>query len=449
MDLENIARKGIEEGKEKQKIINEIALEVGKFKKKWSREKIKAFSEAVYEEVESSLKYRELKDIFLKKLLSYEKSKLKAGEAGVGSRGLGDFAVHEAIRSIIENRGLIERDDAGMIELGDNFLLAAIDGMHSRLSEFPFLAAFHATRAAVRDIAVKGALPHALIVDLRIGDDGDVAKLLDFTSGVACVSELVNAPIIAGSTLRIGGDMVFGERLVATVAAIGKAERVFPRRNAKEGDIIFATQGKGGGTITTIAIFNNAFEIIKETLNIDFFKACRAIIKSRIAKNISSMSDVTNGGLRGDAYEIAKTSKKNLIFYADRLPQIISPKIKKVLDGLEIDYLGISTDSLLLILPESAADTAKKIISGTGTEISEIGYVERAERATEAKAFVIDDGRKIELKPKFREAAYTKIKKIVGESKPENFDEIIEKIEKIKKEAIKKKREVKEFIESS
>ncbi|CEG13008.1 hypothetical protein MSIBF_A3080004 [groundwater metagenome] len=37
----------------------------------------------------------------------------------------------------------------------------------------------------------------------------------------SAVSELADVPLVAGSTLRIGGDMVIGERMVSSVGAVG------------------------------------------------------------------------------------------------------------------------------------------------------------------------------------------------------------------------------------
>ena len=66
-----------------------------------------------------------------------------------------------------------------------------------------------------------GADPIAMLSDLHLADDGDVGKLFDFTAGVCAVSELVDVPLVAGSTLRVGGDMVLGDRLVSAVGAVG------------------------------------------------------------------------------------------------------------------------------------------------------------------------------------------------------------------------------------
>jgi len=60
-----------------------------------------------------------------------------------------------------------------------------------------------------------------------------------------------------------------------------------------------------------------------------------------------------------------------------------------------------------------------------------------------------ENGSEEELKPLFREAAYTKIKKLVGETTPEDFQEMKEKVEKAAKQSIKKKDKIVNFIKNN
>ena len=127
------------------------------------------------------------------------------GEIGVGSRGAGDFFVHRKIAEIVsstKSNAFISpsaQDDGGVVkaEVGSNdvYVTTAVDGIHSRLSEYPFLGGFHVSRATLRDVCVMGADPIAMLSDLHLADDGDVGKLFDFTAGVCAVSELVDVPL--------------------------------------------------------------------------------------------------------------------------------------------------------------------------------------------------------------------------------------------------------------
>ncbi|WP_456327894.1 AIR synthase-related protein [Archaeoglobus sp.] len=433
MDLEGYARKLLEkfgEDKVREMLIERI-MEI----KDFDREKAERWADAVILEVKNA--YSKTLPI-----LSYYKTGVKMGEFGVGSRGIGDFYVHRKIgemisKSVKAELSSADLDDAGVVKVGDLYISVSVDGMHSRLSEFPFIAGFHVTRACIRDVMVMGAKPIAVFSDIHIADDGDVSKIFDHIAGILAVCELMGIPLVSGSTLRIGGDMVIGERMTGAVGCVGVSRCITPRKNAKEGDIILLTEGAGGGTIATTAIYYGMHEVVEETINIDFLRACNAIIESGLVERIHSMSDVTNGGIRGDAEEIAYVSKKALVFDYERCRNVVNPKVLKMLDELEIDFMGVSIDSLMVICDEETCRDVKKVVRSVGVRIEEVGWVEKGEGA-----YIVEGGVKKPLKPKFRESAYTPIKKVVGEETPKNLEDMMRKIDKAVEEAMKKKENI-------
>jgi hydrogenase expression/formation protein len=149
------------------------------------------------------------------------------------------------------------------------------------------------------------------------------------------------------------------------------------------------------------------------------------------------MTDVTNGGLRGDAHEIASTTGVGLTVFDDKIRELINPKVLEMLEKLDIDPLGVSVDSLMIIAPEDIAEEVKKAVSGANVDIAEIGYVDDT-----GKAKLIRNGAEEALTPLFREAAYTKIKKVVGDTTPEDFEIMKEKVQNAALAAIKKKDDV-------
>jgi len=437
MDLEGYARRLLEklnENKVKEMLIERI-IEI----KGFDRQRAEKWTDAVLLEVKNA--YSKTSPI-----LEYPKTGVKMGEFGVGSRGLGDFYVHRkigemistSVKSILSSKDL---DDAGVVKIGDFYISISVDGIHSRLSEFPFIAGFHVTRASMRDVYVMGAKPIAVFSDIHIADDGDVAKIFDHIAGILTVCELMNVPLVSGSTLRIGGDMVIGERMTGCVGCVGVSKYITPRKNVKEGDVILLTEGAGGGTIATTAIYYGMHEVVEETLNIDFLLACEAILANDLVRKIHSMSDVTNGGIRGDAEEIAYVSKKALVFDYEKCRSVVNPKVLKMLDELKIDFMGVSIDSLMVVCDENTADEVKKVVRKVGIRIGEVGWVEKGEGA-----YIIEDGTKKPLKPRFRESAYTPIKKVVGESTPENFEDMKRKLDVAVKKALEKKNAVVERI---
>jgi len=391
MDLEGIARKLYPNKDEiKRKLSEEIEFYKGKDYP--LKEKV---IEAIIKEVSNSINAKG--DIF-----EYPRSNIKAGDAGLGSRGIGDHIIHN---KILEIAGLQSYEDARM----NQGIVTAIDGIHSRLSYFPFLAGFHATKAALRDIMVKGAEPVGVIVDIHLSDDSDVGMLFDFEAGVSTITNSLNIPILAGSTLRIGGDMVIGERISGGIGAIGLLKgRYFSRGNVSEDQYIVMTEGSGGGTITTTAIYNQYYDIVNETLSIKDLLACK-IIAQELSDEVSSMTDVTNGGIRSSALEIAENQ---LTFKIDKSKflSLINQKVLNMLENLKIDPFGISIDSILIftINPEKVKENL--VSRGIKTEI--VGQVLRNQ------GYPIIDENGNPLKPMFRESPYTPIKQAIGNYSP-------------------------------
>ncbi len=432
MDLEGYARRLLasEDRDSVKKRLSQRIVEV----KGWDEQEAHNWAEAIIMEVENAYSQSS-------PLLDYYRSYVTMGEFGVGSRGRGDFYVHRRLADVIGDSSAIissrDLDDAGVVKRSGLYFSIAIDGIHSRLSEFPFIAGFHVARAAMRDVYVMGTRPVALFSDIHVGDDGDVSKIFDHVAGISAVSELTEVPLVAGSTLRIGGDMVIGERMTGGVGCAGIGEHITARKNAEEGDVILLTEGAGGGTIVTTAIYYGMHDVIEETLNIDFLIACDKLLGSGLVSEIHSMSDVTNGGIRGDAEEISGVSDTSPVFDMEKVRRMVNPRVLETLEELEIDFMGLSIDSLMVICPPDVAQKVKKIVEDSGTRIEEVGWVEKG-----TGCYTIEGGEKKPLKPRFRESAYTPLKKVVGEKEPPDFEEMREEVDKAVHAAVNKKKEV-------
>jgi hydrogenase expression/formation protein len=371
-------------------------------------------------------------------LLKFPLSGVMMGEFGVGSRGSGDFYLHEKIGELLgETSALVdsgELDDSGVVKGGGDLIILTVDGVHSRLSDYPFVAGFHVARAALRDVYAMGAVPLAMLSDIHLADDGDIGKIFDHIAGIGAVAELTGVPLITGSTLRIGGDMVIGERMTGAVGAVGVADAITARKDAEVGDLILMSEGAGGGTISTTALYYGEEDIVWETLNVKFLDACKALIACGLNREIHSMTDVTNGGIRGDAAEIAKVAGVKLLFLEDKIRTLVNPKVFDLLERHKIDYLGVSLDALLVICPSDLSSTVMDVVRSVGVRMDVIGEV------TEGKGSeIVVDGKERDFTPRFRESAYTPIKKVVGEVATRDFDVMKRGVDQALHDARKKK----------
>ena len=264
-------------------------------------------------------------------------------------------------------------------------------------------------------------------------------------AGVSTVSELAKVPITAGSTLRIGGDMVIGNRFVGGIGAVGLTNRVLARRNIEPGDKILMTEGAGGGTITTTAIYSGNHEVVKETLNIKFLEACEIILNSNYVNQIRAMCDVTNGGLRGDLYEINYEANCGVVIYEKEVRKLVNPVVLRLLEQVNVDYLGVSLDALLIYCSDKVSKKIIADLTNNGIKCAVIGYVDDSRKVS----MIYGHEDKKSILPKFRESAYTKIKQEIGEESPELKLQMEEKIEETANKALEKRRKMIDYINNN
>jgi len=457
-DLEGLTRNLIKKGYSEQEILSRLVQEYHDFKEIDKTLALK-LAKAIFEEcIKSDIS--SVSELFVKELLDINKANVSIGKQGVGCRGAGDFFVHKLITELSETDykaflSPTSLDDAGAVRMHDIrgfknqkfkfedlIIVSKMEGIHSRLSDFPFICGFHVTRAALRDLYVKGAKPISIMVDVHLGDDADVGKLFDFIAGVSTVSDLAKVPITAGSTLRIGGDMVIGDRLVGGISAVGVCSRLLARRNIQVRDKILMTEGAGGGTITTTAIYSGNHDVVKETMNIKFLEACEIILNSNYTNEIRTMCDVTNGGLRGDLYEINYEANCGVNIYEERVRNLVNPIVLNMLEKVGVDYLGVSLDALLIYCSESISEDIIADLRRKNIKCDEIGYVDDSNQVY----LTYKGEEKKDILPKFRESAYTKIKQEIGEETPENLDLMEKNIEIAAFEALKKRKGIIQYI---
>ncbi|MBA7698776.1 hypothetical protein ES703_107458 [subsurface metagenome] len=202
------------------------------------------------------------------------------------------------------------------------------------------------------------------------------------------------------------------------------------------------TEGAGGGTITTTAIYSGNHEVVRETMNIKFLEACEIILNSDYINEIRAMCDVTNGGLRGDLFEINYEANCGVNIYEEKVRKLVNPIVLNMLEKVGVDYLGVSLDALLIYCSESVSAKIIADLERNNIKCNEIGYVDNSNQV-----FLTYTGKeKKKILPKFRESAYTKIKQEIGEDTPESLEKMEKSIEKAATEAVKKRQRIIEYI---
>ena len=228
----------------------------------------------------------------------------------------------------LERRGLVTGIEDDAARLSDGRVVtqdALVEGVHFRLDWITWRElGFRAAAVNLSDLAASGAEPEGLVVTLGSPSETMVADVVELYEGLA----EAGVPVI-------GGDTSAADRVVLSVTAIGRAERVPGRSGARPGDLLVVTGPLGGAG----AAFRDG-RYVRPPLRLEEGRA--------LAATAHAMLDVSDG-LAPDAAHIARRSGCRLVIELERVP---------LGEGAELDDLGFGEDyELLAAVPEAAGFT--------------------------------------------------------------------------------------------
>jgi thiamine-monophosphate kinase len=226
----------------------------------------------------------------------------------------------------LERRGLavgIENDAA---ELAGGRVVTQdvlVESVHFRLDWITWHElGFRAAAVNLSDLAASGATPEGLVVTLAAPSDTAVADVVELYEGLA-----------EAGTPVIGGDTSAADRLVLSVTAIGRSERVPGRAGARPGDVLVVTGPLGAAG----AAFRRG-GYVRPPLRLEEGR--------ELARTAHALIDLSDG-LARDAGHIAARSGCRLVVELERVP---------LADGAESSDLGFGEDyELLAALPDGSA----------------------------------------------------------------------------------------------
>jgi thiamine-monophosphate kinase len=250
---------------------------------------------------------------------------------------LGEFG----LLAELERRGLaqgIEHDAAvvgGLVVTQD----ALVEGIHFRfhLLDWRELGA-RAAAVNLSDLAASGAEPLALLVSLGVPAATELANVLELYAGL---NE-------RGVPVR-GGDTTRADRVILSVTALGRADRIPGRAGAQPGDVVVLTGPLGAA--------GAAFRAGKLPPVPDRVEEGR-----RLAKVATAMLDISDG-LARDAGHIAERSGVRLAIDLDRV--LLAP-------GAELCDVGFGEDYELLATTPDPLDfpVIGRVGEGAGVELA-------------------------------------------------------------------------------
>jgi thiamine-monophosphate kinase len=241
----------------------------------------------------------------------------------------------------LERRGLaqgIEHDATvvdGLVVTQD----VLVEGVHFRFDLLGWreLGA-RAAAVNISDLAASGADPLALLVSLGLPPETELDDALELYAG------------LNGRDVPVrGGDTTRADRVVLSVTALGRSERVPGRAGARPGDVIVVTGPLGAA--------GAAFRAGRLPPVPD-----RVEDGKRLASVATAMLDLSDG-LAPDAGHIAERSGARLAIELERVP--LAP-------GVELDDVGFGEDyELLATTPDPLGFTViGRVEEGEGVDLT-------------------------------------------------------------------------------
>ncbi len=252
-------------------------------------------------------------------------------------------------------------EDSAVIDFGELVCVISTDPITGASKGIGRLA----VHVSCNDLASNGAEPVGVqlvmllpedIAEDRIREimqevDQGAAELgIDVLGGHTEITSLVSKPIISAT-------------------AIGKAlkESYVTSSGARYGDDIIITKGAG---IEGTAILANDYgeylinkgiqpETIESAKN--FFDEISVLQEGLLAAKMgaTAMHDVTEGGIYGALYELAKASQLGFDLFKDQVT--IRPETKAICDALKIDPLGLISSGTMLITITNGDDLIEEL----------------------------------------------------------------------------------------
>ena len=197
---------------------------------------------------------------------------------------------------------------------------ALVEDVHFRLDWISWRdLGFRAAAVNLSDLAACGAEPEGLVVTLAARSDTELADVVELYEGLG----EAGVPVI-------GGDTSASDRLVLSVTALGRSERVPGRAGAQPGDVLVVTGPLGGAG----AAFRER-RFLRPPIRLEEGR--------RLARTAHALLDLSDG-LARDAGHVAARSGCRLVIDLERVP---------LAQGATVEDLGFGEDyELLAAVPE-------------------------------------------------------------------------------------------------
>lgn len=320
----------------------------------------------------------------------------------------------DELSAIIDSNRSVDRDDVriksgvgedcSVIEYGDFECVVSTDPITGADSGVGKLA----VNINCNDIASCGVEPVGILVTILAPPSSTIEEIRNIMREIDEETKKLNVEILGGHT-EVTRSV---NKLIVSCTAIGKGKKgaAVATSGAKDGDDIVVTKFLGMEG-TSIAV-NDYYKYVKDILSEKEIKEAKdyvnniSVVKEGITAGtfgVNSMHDITEGGVLGALWEMAKASNVGFKVFRDRMP--ISKVTEKICRKFDIDPLRFISSGSMLITTASGEDLVKKL-NEIGIKASLIGNI------TKYGGVLVDNNMEYEVEPPERDELFVLEEKI-------------------------------------
>ncbi len=278
-------------------------------------------------------------------------------------------------------------EDAALIDMGSCVLAVHSDP----ITEATYRVGAMAIDVASNDVATRGARPSWAVLDVMMPAGSRLSSLAAIVEDAAREAERLGVEIVGGHTEAAPN--LTRPIVVATVFGCACNGCAIRTGGARAGDLVVQV-GPAALEATVITAVDFKEEAMSRGVAQDTLSEALKLFEGLSVVNyalalaeegvVTSMHDVTEGGLLGALYELALASGKDVEVDGDRVR--VLDLTRDILGALSVDPLkAMGSGALVATVPPERAGEAESVLMRLGVEHSFIGRVGGASRSPVVK----------------------------------------------------------------
>jgi thiamine-monophosphate kinase len=295
-------------------------------------------------------------------------------------------------------------DDAAIFSPGaGNELVLKTDtivaGIDFPPDELPHFVARKALRVNLSDLAAKGAVPRAYLLDLILPKNTDEAWIAGFAAGLADDQAEYGVHLLGGDTSSTSGP------ITVAITAIGEVRvgRMIRRNGARHGDIVFVTGTVGDAALGLEVLRGKS--MASDSTDAEYLVGRyrlpqpRTMLGPRLIGIANAAIDVSDG-LVADLHHICTVSRLSAFVDAVQIPLSRAARsiVTRESGCLATALTGGDDYEILFTAHPDATPAIRQLSQAVGVPITNIGRISALSGGEQPRVTVLDDERSLQLR---------------------------------------------------